>query len=109
MRDGKLWTQRDRYGNEIYLTHERWAHITEASNHPELAPYLRHVRETIKHGRRRQHPVLMNAYKYYHEFGGLPNGRNHIVVVVVFNETADPLGVRRDEKFIVTAYLQFFS
>ncbi len=37
MPDGKLWTQRDRYDNEIYLTHERWSHITEASNHPELA------------------------------------------------------------------------
>lgn len=27
MSDGKLWTQRDRFGNEIYLTRERWAHI----------------------------------------------------------------------------------
>ncbi len=27
MPDGKLWTQRDHFGNEIYLTRERWAHI----------------------------------------------------------------------------------
>jgi hypothetical protein len=26
MPDGKLWTHRDRFGNEIYLTRERWAH-----------------------------------------------------------------------------------
>ena len=34
MPDGKLWTQRDRHRNEIYLTRERWAHIVE--NHPEV-------------------------------------------------------------------------
>jgi hypothetical protein len=27
MPDGKLWTQHDRFGNSIYLTRERWAHI----------------------------------------------------------------------------------
>jgi len=30
----KKWTVRDRYGNEIYLTGERWHHILEAR--PEL-------------------------------------------------------------------------
>ncbi len=27
MTSGNLWTQVDRFGNEIYLTAERWAHI----------------------------------------------------------------------------------
>jgi hypothetical protein len=27
MSDGKLWTERDRFGNDIYLTRERWTHI----------------------------------------------------------------------------------
>ena len=29
MSAGRRWTVRDCYGNEIYLTHERWGHITE--------------------------------------------------------------------------------
>jgi hypothetical protein len=26
---GRRWEVRDRYGNDIYLTHERWEHIVE--------------------------------------------------------------------------------
>jgi len=33
---GRRWTVRDRYGNEIYLTQERWDHIIESTNHPEM-------------------------------------------------------------------------
>jgi hypothetical protein len=38
MPGGKLWTQRDRFGNEIYLTRERWAHIIDPDNHPKSRP-----------------------------------------------------------------------
>ncbi len=108
MSQGKLWTQRDRYGNEIYLSHERWEHITEAANHPELVPYLSHIRETIRSGRRQQDALIPNAYKYYHEFHDLPKAMNHVVAVVIFKEVVDTLGKIRPEKFIVTAYFQFF-
>ncbi len=47
MPDGKLWTQRDRFGNDIYLTYERWRHIIDPDNHPEVEPYLDRVREAI--------------------------------------------------------------
>ena len=30
------WTVHDNYGNEIYLTRERWEHIVEPNNHPEM-------------------------------------------------------------------------
>jgi hypothetical protein len=30
---GKRWTIQDREGNPIYLTEERWRHITGARNH----------------------------------------------------------------------------
>ncbi len=40
MSNGKLWTQRDRFGNEIYLTEERWAHIIDLDNHPEVEPFF---------------------------------------------------------------------
>lgn len=32
----KRWTVRDRYGNDIYLTQERWGHIVQPLNHPEM-------------------------------------------------------------------------
>ncbi len=46
MTSGKLWTQVDRFGNEIYLTAERWAHIVAPDNHPEVGPFFEQVRET---------------------------------------------------------------
>jgi hypothetical protein len=36
MPDGKLWTQRDRFGNDIYLTHERWAHIIDDNERDQV-------------------------------------------------------------------------
>lgn len=30
-----MWTQCDRFGNDIYLTHERWQHIIDPDNHPD--------------------------------------------------------------------------
>jgi len=105
MPNGKIWTQRDRYGNEIYLTPERWIHITDPENHPEVGPYQIHVRETIWQGLRKQHPLIANAYKYYREFDDLPND---IVVVVIFKSSVDATGRTHRENFIVTAYLQFF-
>ncbi len=34
---GKRWIVQDREGNSIYLTEERWGHIIDADNHPEMA------------------------------------------------------------------------
>jgi len=33
------WTVQDRYSNTVYLTQERWQHISEATNHPEMEDY----------------------------------------------------------------------
>ena len=40
MADGKMWTQRDRFGNDIYLTHERWRYIIDPDNHLEVESYF---------------------------------------------------------------------
>jgi len=47
MKAGRRWVVRDRYGNDIYLTDERWEHITAPTNHPEMSAYEEHSRETI--------------------------------------------------------------
>lgn len=51
------WVVRDRHGNDIYLTNERWEHIIEPMNHPEMSGYREHLKETIQSGRRKQDPL----------------------------------------------------
>ena len=52
MTAGRRWTVRDRGGREIYLTDERWEHIIEPHNHPEMAAYEEQLKETIRSGTR---------------------------------------------------------
>jgi hypothetical protein len=48
MTEGKIWTQRDRFGNDIYLTHERWSHIIDPDNHPELEPFCNFSKKVMQ-------------------------------------------------------------
>ena len=48
------WAVRDRYDNSIYLTQERWEHIIESINHPEMEDYEEELRETVRTGSRKQ-------------------------------------------------------
>ncbi|MEA3341723.1 MAG: hypothetical protein U9R15_17300 [Chloroflexota bacterium] len=105
---GKIWTQRDRFGNDVYLTYERWRHIIAPDNHPQVAPYDDYLQETIRLGQRKQDPIIPNTYKYYRRFDDLLEGMSHMVAVVVFRWATDSDGVMHEEKFIVTAYFQFF-
>lgn len=47
------WTVQDRYGNSIYLTQERWEHIIESINHPEIEDYEEELKETVRTGYRK--------------------------------------------------------
>ncbi|HDN79432.1 MAG TPA: hypothetical protein ENG33_03050 [Chloroflexi bacterium] len=86
------WKVKDRWGNEITLTEERWLHICE--RHWELEGMLDKVLETVQYGRRRQDPLDPTKYKYWWEFDDLPFHYTRIIAVV-------RLGVK---KFIITAY-----
>jgi hypothetical protein len=108
MSNGKLWTERDRFGNDIYLTRERWTHIINPDNHPEVEPFLDYVAERIQLGRRRQDPYDPNGYQYYRSYPNLPDDNTHLVVCVRFRWPTDPDGTVREEKFVITAYLQVF-
>ena len=109
MSKGKFWTRQDRYGHQIYLTRERWAHIIDPDNHPEVAPYFAYVAETIRRGRRKQEPYDPNSYRYYRAFPDLPDDNTHLVVCVRFRWHTAPDGTVRQEKFVTTAYFQFFE
>jgi hypothetical protein len=108
MPDGKLWTERDRFGNDIYLTRERWTHIINPDNHPEVESFLDYVAETIRLGRRRQDPYDPNGYQYYRPYPNLPDDNTHLVVCARFRWPIDPDGTVREEKFVTTAYFQVF-
>jgi hypothetical protein len=106
MAGGKLWSQSDRFGNEIYLTAERWAHIIDPDNHPELVPYFEQVRLTIRNGNRKQDSFDPRSWEYSCPFPGLPLDHTHIVVAVRFRWNISPDGIEREEKFVKTAYFQ---
>jgi hypothetical protein len=55
MAAGRRWTVRDRYQNDIYLTQERWEHIIDPINHPEMSAYEEQLQDTIRSGQRRRH------------------------------------------------------
>ncbi|HKZ82793.1 MAG TPA: hypothetical protein VJ793_03955 [Anaerolineae bacterium] len=94
---GKIWTERDRYGNEVYLTWERWEdHILPG--HPTMEGQLEKVRRTIQEGRRWQDPLNPNRYHYRLWDVDLPEDYNCIVVVVIVTPA-------QNERFVVTAYL----
>lgn len=103
---GRRWTTKDRYGNEIYLTEERWQHIIEDINHPELEEYEDCLLDTIQTGRRKQDTLNPQKYRYSQEFDDLPEDNTHIVAIVLFRFNEDEQGRPIPNNYIVTAYMK---
>lgn len=106
---GTRWIVNDKYGNPIYLTQERWEHITADTNHPEMKDYEEYLKITIKKGQRRQEPLNPRKYRYYHRFDNLAENVNHIVVIVLFGFDIDDNGKTVPNNFIATSFLKFIS
>jgi hypothetical protein len=104
MPQGIRWTVNDRFGNSIYLTQERWEHIIESINHPEMEEYEEELKETIQKGSRKQDPVNPQKYRYTKAFANLPIDNTHIVAIVLFKLQEQGLGEIEFHNFIVTAY-----
>lgn len=88
----------DRFGNEIYLTEERWLHILD--RHDELIGRLDDVLDTVCYGQRRQEVLEPQKYRYRRAYDDLPHGDNHIVVIVMFLHN----DAGASNNFIVTAW-----
>lgn len=86
---GIRWIARDREGNEIYLTQERWEHITHPANHPDMLAYEAELKRTIQQGRRTQDESNLQKYRYWQAFPGLSEDAAHIVAIVLFRFRAD--------------------
>ena len=98
------WTVKDRFGNSIYLTQERWEHIIESINHPEMEEYEEELKETIKSGTRKQDTLNPQKYRYSKDFDNLPVDNTHIVAIVLFGVQESEVGEIISNNFIVTAY-----
>lgn len=104
MAEGRRWSESDRLGNEIYLTDERWEHITEPANHPEMLAFEKELQVTIRTGQRKQDLLNPQKYRYSKAFDNLVENNTHIVVIVLFRFAEDETGVLSSNNYIVTAY-----
>lgn len=104
MTGGKRWIERDRYGNSVYLTHERWGHIVESINHPEMSVYEEQLKETIRSGNRKQDSLNPRKYRYVKAFDGLAENNTHIIAIVLFSFSKGESGEPVPNNYIVTAY-----
>ena len=100
MFEGHRWIEQDRFGNKIYLTEERWEHINNSMNHPEMTDYENELRETIRFGTRKQEAISFQKYRYSKKFDDLTANNTHIVAIVIFRFSED----LSPNNFIVTAY-----
>lgn len=105
MTSGKRWTVHDRYGNNVYLTEERWEHITEAINHPEMGDYEEELQYTIARGQRKQDMLNLQKHRYSHAFDVLPMYNTHVVAIVLFR-FIEHNGMIVPNNYIVTAYMK---
>ena len=106
MTNGRRWSVRDQYGNEIYLTDERWEHIIDPLNHPEMAEYEGELQVTLQTGKRKQDAINPQKYRYSLSFDGLAEDNTHLVTMVLchFVEDADSKAIPNN--YVFTAYLK---
>lgn len=101
---GKRWTLRDRYGNDIYLTDERWEHITDPFNHPEMLDCEDELKETLRVGKRKQDPLNPQKYRYRKAFDNLVADNTHIIAIVLSRFKEGESGIPEPNNYVVTAY-----
>lgn len=100
----KRWSIYDRYGNNIYITEERWEHIIDPENHPEMEEYEDELKETIRSGRRSQDPLNPQKYRYFMAFDDLPFGNTHIVAIILCRFKEGKSSQPIPNNYVVTAY-----
>ena len=104
MVEGRRWIVRDRMGHAIYLTNERWEHIIDLNNHPEMSAYEEQLKATIQTGTRKQDLLNPTKYRYAKEFSDLAAANTHIIAIVLFRFSESVVGTLLANNYIVTAY-----
>ena len=104
MADGRMWTVRDRHGNDVYLSDERWHHITEPINHPDMVHFMAELQETIRYGHRKQDLLNPQKYRYSRAFNSLDDDNTHIVAIVLCRFRESESGHPEPNNYMVTSY-----
>ncbi|MEO0984082.1 MAG: hypothetical protein AAFY20_00885 [Cyanobacteria bacterium J06639_14] len=97
------WQTYDARGNAIYITEERWEHIIDPDNHPEMEDLEENLIEVIRTGQRQQNPFNPQKSFYRKSFDGLSDRNNQIEAVVLFRFKSDGDKIVPNN-YIVTAY-----
>ncbi len=103
---GRRWSVHDRLGNGIYITQERWEHIIDAANHPEIEAYEEYLKRTLRTGRRTQDPLNPRKYRYVTFFDDLPAPVNTLVAIVLFEVEVDESGHSFPNNYVATAFFK---
>ncbi|MBI3027663.1 hypothetical protein HYY70_06140 [Candidatus Woesearchaeota archaeon] len=88
-----IFEVKDKSGRKIHLSDERWKHLNQ--EHPEVAPYLEDIKETLKN------PVKITEYeldenvKYYYKYFKERESAKYLLVIVKY---------LNEHGFIITAY-----
>ena len=83
----------DKSDRKVHLSDERWKHLNE--EHPEVAPYLEDIKETLKN------PLKITTYefdenvKYYYKYFKERESAKYLLVIVKY---------LNEHGFIITAY-----
>lgn len=104
MATGIRWTIQDLNGYEVYLSQERWEHIIDPQNHPEMEDFEEELKLTVNQSRRRQDLLNPQKYTYTKGFSHLVQDNTHIVAVVLFRFREHAHQRPVPNNYIVTAY-----
>jgi len=88
-----IFEVKDKSGRKVHLSDERWKHLNQ--EHPEVAPYLEEIKETLKN------PVKITEYeldenvRYYYKYFKERESAKYLLVIVKY---------LNDHGFIITTY-----
>jgi len=88
---------KDRFGNVIYLTDERWEHIIK--KHSKLNGCRPEVLSTVRSGKRKQDQWFPDKFYYTKKIHALQGRIKEIEVVVIFRWK-----MNKPDNSILTAY-----
>ncbi len=90
----------DQYGNEIYITEERWQHIS--TGHREMRNNFEDLLKTLRLGKRKQDRENPKKFLYTRRFGHMPPAT--VMLVVVKFDFVRTVGRNLPNNFVLSAY-----
>lgn len=91
---------RDQYGNEIYITEERWQHII--AGHHEMRDNFEYLLKTLRTGKRKQDRENPKKFLYTRRFQHLPP--ETVLMVAVKCDFIRTVGGNLANNFVLSAY-----